>query len=90
MTSERNNQDSRLGAYGKAERMKSSTEIGVGAKSPASDILTRSGEDILAKQDLDPALNAKMYLVNNVRSRGHSLRVVDLFLAWGANQRSGH
>lgn len=25
------------------------------------------GEDILALQDLDPALNAKMHLVNNVR-----------------------
>lgn len=26
----------------------------------------RSGEDILALQDLDPALNMKMHLVNNV------------------------
>lgn len=26
----------------------------------------RKGEDILALQDLDPALNAKMHLVNNV------------------------
>jgi hypothetical protein len=25
------------------------------------------GEDILALQDIDPALNAKMFLVNNVR-----------------------
>lgn len=25
------------------------------------------GEDILALQDVDPALNAKMHLVNNVR-----------------------
>jgi hypothetical protein len=25
------------------------------------------GEDILALQDIDPALNAKMHLVNNVR-----------------------
>jgi len=28
----------------------------------------RGGEDILALQDLDPALNMKMHLVNNVRS----------------------
>lgn len=27
----------------------------------------RNGQDILALQDLDPALNAKMHLVNNVR-----------------------
>lgn len=26
----------------------------------------RKGEDLLALQDLDPALNAKMHLVNNV------------------------
>ena len=25
------------------------------------------GEDVLGRQDLDPALNAKMHLVNNVR-----------------------
>lgn len=29
----------------------------------------RSGEDILALQDLDPALNMKMHLVNNVSER---------------------
>lgn len=29
----------------------------------------RSGEDILALQDLDPALNMKMHLVNNVSDR---------------------
>jgi hypothetical protein len=28
-----------------------------------------SGEDILALQDVDPALNAKMHLVNNVRAQ---------------------
>lgn len=28
---------------------------------------TGNAEDILALQDLDPALNAKMHLVNNVR-----------------------
>jgi hypothetical protein len=27
----------------------------------------REGEDILALQDIDPALNAKMHLVNNVK-----------------------
>lgn len=27
---------------------------------------THSGEDVLALQDLDPALNMKMHLVNNV------------------------
>jgi hypothetical protein len=27
----------------------------------------RDGEDILALQDIDPALNAKMHLVNNVK-----------------------
>lgn len=26
------------------------------------------GEDLFASQDLDPALNAKMFIVNNVRS----------------------
>lgn len=29
----------------------------------------RSGEDILALQDLDPALNMKMHLVNNVSDK---------------------
>jgi hypothetical protein len=29
----------------------------------------RSGEDILHLQDLDPALNMKMHLVNNVSDR---------------------
>lgn len=32
-----------------------------------SDGSVHSGEDLLALQDLDPALNAKMHLVNNVR-----------------------
>jgi hypothetical protein len=27
----------------------------------------KGGEDILALQDIDPALNAKMHLVNNVK-----------------------
>lgn len=30
-------------------------------------LATAGGEDILALQDLDPALNMKMHLVNNVR-----------------------
>jgi hypothetical protein len=30
------------------------------------------GEDILALQDTDPALNAKMFLVNNVRRLPHA------------------
>lgn len=30
----------------------------------------RSGEDILSLQDLDPALNMKMHLVNNVSDTG--------------------
>lgn len=35
------------------------------------------GEDILALQDLDPALNAKMHLVNNVSEcGGHACVVV--------------
>ena len=29
----------------------------------------KDGKDVLALQDLDPALNMKMHLVNNVRSR---------------------
>jgi hypothetical protein len=78
MTYKHDNQDPAVGTHEKAERMKPSGQIGVGAKSPASDILTRSGEDILAKQDLDPALNAKMRLVNNVRSRSHSRMAADL------------
>jgi hypothetical protein len=32
----------------------------------SDDIVTSGGEDILALQDLDPALNMKMHLVNNV------------------------
>lgn len=32
------------------------------------DISLREGEDILALQDVDPALNLKMHLVNNVSS----------------------
>lgn len=32
------------------------------------------GEDILALQDLDPALNAKMHLVNNVSACGEGRR----------------
>ncbi len=33
----------------------------------AADGSSLKGEDILALQDLDPALNMKMHLVNNVR-----------------------
>lgn len=33
---------------------------------PASSTFLDGGEDILALQDLDPALNMKMHLVNNV------------------------
>lgn len=33
-----------------------------------------SGEDILALQDLDPALNSKMHLVNDVGSSGRGCR----------------
>lgn len=43
-------------------------DVGVGEDDRASnESLTGSAEDILALQDLDPALNAKMHLVNNVR-----------------------
>ena len=34
---------------------------------PLDDYSIISGEDILSRQDVDPALNAKMHLVNNVR-----------------------
>jgi len=36
----------------------------------SQDVLLNSGEgnDILAQEDVDPALNAKMHIVNNVRS----------------------
>jgi hypothetical protein len=30
------------------------------------------GEDILGRQDIDPALNAKMHLVNNVRTHSQT------------------
>jgi hypothetical protein len=33
----------------------------------ADEYSVREGEDILALQDIDPALNAKMHLVNNVK-----------------------
>ena len=32
------------------------------------DTVTVKAEDILSMQDVDPSLNAKMYLVNNVRT----------------------
>ena len=37
----------------------------------AADGSSLNGEDILALQDLDPALNLKMHLVNNVRDVLH-------------------
>lgn len=39
-------------------------DVGMGDDAQSS---LGEGEDILALQDLDPALNAKMHLVNNVR-----------------------
>jgi hypothetical protein len=36
----------------------------------------RSGEDILALQDLDPALNMKMHLVNNVSDKNRGFHVI--------------
>lgn len=44
-------------------------ETGTDKKLPevVSDGSFHNGEDLLALQDLDPALNAKMHLVNNVR-----------------------
>ena len=45
--------------------------VGVGEEAPglgSPNGGSLKGEDILALQDLDPALNMKMYLVNNVRS----------------------
>ncbi len=34
-----------------------------------------SSEDVLALQDVDPALNAKMHIVNNVKSSFHMLQL---------------
>lgn len=51
-----------------SEKEKHMDDPGADARSQmASDTSLHKGEDILAMQDLDPALNAKMYLVNNVR-----------------------
>lgn len=44
-----------------------------------SDGSVHKGEDILAMQDLDPALNAKMHLVNNVRHTESTLRYSAMF-----------
>jgi hypothetical protein len=41
-----------------------------------------SGEDILALQDVDPALNAKMHLVNNVRAQKR--RTSDPHVLWNS------
>ena len=38
------------------------------ATSPSSDNLSYGKEEIFTLESLDPALNAKMHLVNNVRS----------------------
>lgn len=44
------------------------TKSGAGSVQAVSRTTTHDGEDILGLQDLDPALNRKMHLVNNVRT----------------------
>jgi hypothetical protein len=53
----------------KADPTKDDKAGGQGELAPdveMADNVSAKGEDILALQDLDPALNMKMYLVNNV------------------------
>jgi hypothetical protein len=38
------------------------------------------GEDILGQQDIDPALNAKMHIVNNVKAHFYSFKNVVLIM----------
>lgn len=47
---------------------KDTEKVALGESDVAPDNYSiRDGSDILALQDVDPALNAKMHLVNNVR-----------------------
>lgn len=55
----------RVGSDTDAEKKGAEGESGFPAREDASSV--HSGEDILSMQDLDPALNMKMHLVNNVR-----------------------
>ncbi len=64
-------------------------EVGAEAKlQKPSDVdgAVHKGEDILAMQDLDPVLNAKMHLVNNVRWNmepgADNMWLVHVFLAF--------
>ncbi|KAI1098805.1 MFS general substrate transporter [Jackrogersella minutella] len=60
MAMEENATDKRQEDPGLFER-----DVGVGDDIRTNDSIVYDGEDILALQDLDPALNAKMHLVNN-------------------------
>jgi hypothetical protein len=64
MTNKNNVRDP--GRYEKGARTDTGTEL---KPQVAQNAPTSNGEDILAMQDLDPALDAKMHLVNNVGSR---------------------
>lgn len=57
------NQDRNRNVPGDPEKFSADAEIRGGS------ISYEKGEDILGQQDVDPALNAKMYIVNNVRCR---------------------
>ena len=48
------------------EKSKAKGELGGAENALGDDISLSSGQDILDMQDLDPALNMKMHLVNNV------------------------
>lgn len=51
---------------------KTDKELGLGAGPQVPDVARGNGEDLLSLQDLDPALNQKMHLVNNVRRNPRS------------------
>ena len=60
--------DDNLQEHSRSKKEEQMDNSGADARSQiASDTSLHKGEDILAMQDLDPALNAKIYLVNNVR-----------------------
>lgn len=57
--------------YGKGTEK---TEVGI---VPPEGVSIREGSDILALQEIDPALNAKMHIVNNVGSQKRHSRSPD-------------
>ena len=53
----------------KADYPKGDEKVALGETDVSDEhVSMREGQDVLALQDVDPALNAKMHLVNNVRA----------------------